>query len=621
MVKTCIINSLIYYMTKIKALFTEKPTSKMLKVFLAIVLIAFSFILIKSFKTEAQDVTQTVTTSVTIGNAAPYFSAGPNESAATVSTTTNPTAEGNDVTFEATAIDSNGQNYYLTVCSKAGIAPNKSADGAGTCNGEGAKEYCHSSSTASGTATSCTYTTLTSGQSGYPDPYTNPWYAYVCDANAETAACSSAAQGSGDSGSPFIVNHPPTLDTVNNTASANPGGSITWTTNANTKDVDQHNVTLVVCKSNSLESNGTCTAGDWCTSSPALSNPSCTYNIPSVAADATGIKGYVFLIDIHKTPHSTTPTETTFAINNVAPTVSNVKLNSEGAITLTTKAIKNVPVTLTVEDNNGCATTEVTSVVAYVYRSGVGSTNCNTTTHHDTNYCYTAINCTQDTGSCTGGASATYTCQVPMQYYADPTVANTVFAGQYWIATVTATDDDNATGTASSTSQDAVVNSLLAFDVSDNDNPNTVVAEINYGSLGVGEIADATALPQRLYTIPTGNVGLDQKHHSAYPNMCTDFHTCSGGTPIPIGKQRYALSAIAYNHTDTTALTGTATEVEINVPKINAGTITHKSTWWGIQIPAGTIAGTYTGQNIITAVVDETTGRWGLPAGEAYNKP
>jgi len=70
-----------------------------------------------------------------------------------------------------------------------------------------------------------------------------------------------------------------------------------------------------------------------------------------------------------------------------------------------------------------------------------------------------------------------------------------------------------------------------------------------------------------------------------------------------------------------TALTTTAVEVELNVPKINAGTITHKSTWWGIQIPFGIIAGTYTGQNIITAVVDETTNRWGLPTGEAYAKP
>jgi len=593
-------------MSNIKALLTEKPASKAFKVFLAIVLIAFSFILIKSFKTEAQE-TRNVTTKVTIGNAAPAFTTGPAESPA--STTTNPTTPGNDVTFTATATDSNGQNYYLTVCSVAGITA--STTGAGTCSGTDAKEYCHSSSTASGSQASCAYTTLTSADAGYPDPYTNPWYAYVCDADGTAPSCSSAGQGTGDSGSPFIVNHAPSFTAISNDSPANPGESITWTATAS--DVDSNNLTLLVCKTNSM-TNGACDGGAWCTSTPASSNPTCAYNVPAVAADGDNT-AYVFVVDSHGTAATGVAqgTQSNFTISNVAPVVSNVKLNNEGAITLVTKTVTNVPVTLTVEDNNGCSTTEVTSVVAYVYRSGVGSTNCDAAGEHNTNYCYTAISCTQDAGSCTTGASATYTCQVPMQYYADPTTTDTLFPTQYWIATVTATDDDSATHTLSSTAQ-VDVNALLAFDVSDN--TTTIVAEINYGSLGVGEIANTTTLPQRLYTIPAGNVGLDQKHHSVEANMCTNFPTCTGGTPIPIGQQHYALTAVAYS--GGTALTSTATEIELNVPKINAGTITNGSTWWGIQIPSATIPGTYTGQNTITSVMDETTSRWGLPAGEAY---
>ena len=42
-----------------------------------------------------------------------------------------------------------------------------------------------------------------------------------------------------------------------------------------------------------------------------------------------------------------------------------------------------------------------------------------------------------------------------------------------------------------------------------------------------------------------------------------------------------------------------------DVPKVNNGTVTTKTTFWGIQIPSGTLAGTYTGQNTITAVLGE----------------
>ena len=118
--------------------------------FLLIVLGLVTLFSTKAFKVEAQD-TDTVTTSVTVGNTAPSFTAGPAE--ATASTSTAPTAIGSSVTFNATAADANGENYYLIVCSTNSVTAGTSGN-APTC-AAGATTYCTSSSTASASAASC----------------------------------------------------------------------------------------------------------------------------------------------------------------------------------------------------------------------------------------------------------------------------------------------------------------------------------------------------------------------------------------------------------------------------------------------------------------------------------
>lgn len=567
-------------MSNIKALFSEKKMSRTLKVSIAIVVIAFSFVLIKSFKTAAQTpVSKQVTTRVTIGNAAPSFTSGPAE--ATASTADNPTAAGGTVTFNATATDSNGQSYYLIVCSVAGIDASTR-----NCTGTGAVQYCNTTTaTASGTATSCTYTATTTN-------FTNPWFAYVCDNDATAPACSDAAQGSGDSGSPFYVNHAPTFTAITNTSPADPGGSITWSATAS--DSDGNTVKLLVCRTANM-ANGVCTDGAWCESSSVSSDPSCTYNIPTVTPDGSNT-AYVFVVDQYDTPASGSSQGSTsnFTVNNVAPTVTTVSLNGGNAISLTESTTTNVPITATIVDRNGCSTTEITTVQAYAYRSGIGTAGCNATSNQNNNHCYTpnVITCTENAGSCNStNGSVNYTCTVPFQYYADPTYTNTPFAGQTWIGTVNVTDNNSATGTASSTG--VQMNPLLAFNITD---------EINYGSLGVGQIADNVYLPQELVTTPTGNVGLNQSHLGT--QMCTNYPTCTGDTPIPVGQQRYGTTATT-NYSDGTTLTTTAATVNILVPKVTDHTqpIPTRSTWWGIQIPSGIVAGTYTGQNTITSMM------------------
>ena len=137
------------------------------------------------------------------------------------------------------------------------------------------------------------------------------------------------------------------------------------------------------------------------------------------------------------------------------------------------------------------------------------------------------------------------------------------------------------------------MNSLVAFSVT-----NT----LEYGSLNV--LGKNDPLDKTLTTTATGNVGLDQSHHGA-ANMCTNFSTCTGGTPIPVGKQKYALAA-STAYSSATALTTSAVEVELNLAKPTSTTAVTKNTWWGIEIPSGTLPGEYTGENTITAIKGET---------------
>ena len=537
----------------------------------------------KVFKAEAQvnpDV-ETVATSVTVGNTAPSFTSGPAES--TASTATAPTGIDANITFNATATDANGENYYLIVCSTNSVTPGASG-GAPTC---GATTYCTSTSTASGTATSCSYTTKAT------DAWSNAWYAFVCDANTSLSSCSTSSQGTGDSGSPFFVNHAPTFTAISNNSPVNPGSNVTWTATAS--DSDGNTVKLLVCKRNAM-SGGACTGGAWCTSTAVASNPTCSYSVPTPNPDGSN-NAYVFVVDQHNlaATGATQGSNSAFTVNNVAPVVSNVTLNGGSAIDLVEASTKTVTVTATVTDNNGCASGEIASVYAYVYRSGIAYTNCDTLAEANENNCYPQVTCNVEAASCTGpgDASANYTCTINMQYFAEPTDTGTPYDAQNWLATVKATDNNSATHNLEvATGQE--VNSLTAFAIS----PGT----IDYGQLAV--LGRNDPLDKILTTTATGNVGLDQSHYGS-ANMCTNFSICSGGTPIPVGKQKYALAA-STAYASGTALTTTAVEVELNVPKPTSTTAVSKNTWWGIEIPNGTLPGVYEGQNTITAVKGET---------------
>ncbi len=528
----------------------------------------------------------TVTTSVTVGNSAPSISAGPTES--TESSSSNPTNVGSSVTWTVTASDSNSENYYLAVCSTDAITPTNG--GAPTCD---ATTYCVSNATASGAQATCSRTALVG------DAEVNNWYAFVCDGNSSAANCSSTGnQGSGATGSPFEVNHAPSFTVYAEDGPKNPGQSITFTSTASDSDTSSvaDTVTLIVCKTAGISGND-CDGGAsdrWCVSSASASNPSCSYSLPIPTADGA-ISAYGYVVDSHNfgSTSGTQGTDDAFTVNNIAPVVSAVSINSGSAIDLTEGTTTGVVLGATVTDNNGCSGGELPTVYGYAYRSDLTFAGCDTAGESDNNNCYAEVTCSVSGASCTGStdASADYTCTANIQYYADPTDTATEYPTSNWLSTVKATDDDAATHNTE-VSAGVEMNSLTALDIT---------ANINYGFLNIGEKNDP--LDKTTTITPTGNVGLDTELYGP-EYMCTDYPTCSGGT-IGVSYIKYALaSSTAY--ASGTSLSTSPTEVELNVPKDTTGSPTTKDIWWGIEIPIGTTPGTYTGANIVNAYKGET---------------
>ncbi len=568
--------------------------------FSIIAVFSIAFFVIKSFKVEAQTPDQeTIPTSVVVGNSPPTFTSGPAE--ATASTNTSPTSIGTTITFNATATEPNGESYYFIVCSTNSVVA--STTGAAPTCATGATTYCKGtiSAQASGVPATCTYDTVSG------NAWKNEWYAFVCDNNTNSAC--SMSQGSGGTGSPFYVNHPPSFDSISRSpASINPGGSITWTATASDSDVDENTslngTKLFVCKTQGITINGSnvsCDGGEWCHTSLTTGSPSCGSGTLDAPMEAKTYNAYVYILDYFNLEASggAQGTNSSFVVNNVAPTIANITLNGANTdITLTESTTKAVPITATVTDNNGCST--LSSVKAYLYRSGIGYSGganpCNASGASNGNHCYPEITCS--TSNCTG-TTATYSCTANMQYFADPTDTGSIFASENWLTTIKATDSGSlVTNTAISAGKD--VRKLIAFNIT----PKT----LEYGGVPAGT---SIPLTKALKTQATGNVGINQTHHadSTKNYMCTDFPTCSsapGTTRIPITNQQYSM---VYNtpYDSGTALSTTPTTVLLKIKKPTSPSVPQeKSVYWGIKVDSGTKVGTYQGQNIITAETSAT---------------
>jgi hypothetical protein len=549
-------------------------------VYITFGLIVFLVILLLSFKILVH--AETVTTSVTVGNSAPAFTAGPAESTASDGTT--PTNEGSNVTFQATATDSNAEDYYLAICKTDSVTAGV-AGAAPTCAGG---NWCITTATDSGVQASCSYTTVDG------DAQSNDWYAFVCDNNSSSASCSTPGNiGSGGTGSPFKVNHDPGFSAITDdggtgaNSGADPGGTMTFTATASDTDNDtvQDTVKLVVCADTSGATASGCSGTQICASSNTGSNPSCQINIAAVAPDTT-VNYYAYVFDSHSFASLSNYRTGAYVINNVAPVVSSVTLNGAANISIPEGSTLNVPVTATVDDANSCQ--DISTVETSLYRSAIGYGLCDTNAEDDDNNCYAQVTCSVSGATCSGSTDETadYTCTVVVQYHADPTDAQSAYPAQNWLNTVNAIDDDAATDNLEVSAGVEVV-SLAALDVT---------GSINYGSLDVGQKNDPL---DKITTVTgTGNVGIDSELSGT--NM-----TDGGSGVIGVGYQKHAL-ATATAYASGTALTTSSTEYELNVLKTtSSGSPATKNIWWGLEIPTGIPPGVYSGQNTVLAYLGE----------------
>jgi len=382
----------------------------------------------------------------------------------------------------------------------------------------------------------------------------------------------------------FTMASPPKFTDFSATSPVNPEAQVTFTATAS----DTNNITLVVCKTPGVTGTA-CDGGDtdtFCTSTPTLSNPSCTYTVPVSPAETVYVYPYVF--DVTNLPADSTLQGSTqsFTISNVAPTVTNITLNNGNPITLETNTTKAVTITADVVDANGCG--DISSVYSYTYRSDIGYTGCDVSTKANGSYCYPEIECTAVAETCEPlpDKTAKYTCTVNLKHYADPTDANTQYSTENWLTSVKAIDSGSASYRAEVTTG-IEVNSLNAF---------TITKPLEYGELFPGDIINPLS---KITTISSaGNTGLD--HYISGTDMtCTDNILCSN-SPLPATAQKYSLSA-STTYTSGTTLTTTPVLNSTHLAKQTTDTSTTRNIWWGVEIPLGTKPGEYYGLNTITA--------------------
>ena len=262
------------------------------------------------------------------------------------------------------------------------------------------------------------------------------------------------------------------------------------------------------------------------------------------------------------------------ADSNSAPVASAVSIDSGAAsVTLNEGTTKNVVCSGTVTDADGFA--DITSVKADLFRTGVGIGSATDNNNH-----YQESGDSECVPSGGSGTSETYTCTISVQYYADPTDTGSPNSADNWTCTLTPTD---ATEEGTAASDTIEMNSSIALSVSE--------TNITYGTVNAN--TDTGATNQTITVENTGNRDID-------PQL-SGTNMISGGDSIAVGQQEY--SATTFTYSAGTDLSASATTLDITLPQpTNDVTPTIQDTvYWGLGVPGGTPAGTYTGSNTVTA--------------------
>jgi len=583
---------------------TKKTIQKLILASLLVVVAVFSVNLLMSYV-----IADTVNTSVTVGNSTPTITGNVVESVA--STQAAPTDVGLGVTFQGTANDSNGDQYYMIICDATGASPGD--DAAPSCTGDA---WCTSTATASDAEASCTHTTLIG------DAESNAWFAYACDklATALSPACSTVNQGTGDPGSPFETNHAPAFTVANTDDSTpNPNTLVTWTTIASDPDSSgSDTVSLYVCSTASFTGGASpaCGGTELCSQLNQASDPTCGYT--SLRPDAA-YGAFTYIVDSHGFVSAgvAQAEDNSFTVNNVAPSVAAGTItlkdtDGSGDLTLSTSQgeTQNFTVEFIVTDDNSCDSNEISSAVMHARLSSVAQASCDDNGEDDTDSCYafaqagTGGSCVQDTSidDCTGTTDTTvgWKCTFPLNYNTEPTVALSTQAADVWRVAIQATDNNSAASTLTDDTGSVEMGQFLSYAF-------TAGTPVAYGTVGVGDDSSEQTVTMQ----SRGNIGLDMElsgGNSGGDGMCVaDYPTCAGNK-IAIAKQVYNLSA-AGGWSGGAALAYSASEVEMNVNKPASGALTPTgNVYMYLQIPAAQGAGLYAGEAVLAGVTSESAG-------------
>lgn len=514
-------------------------------------------------------------------NTAPAFSVNPSDDGSATST---PTSFGDNVTFSATAIDPENDNYYLAVCQTGSITPGN--DGPPVCNGG---SWCISGLASSTAEATCDYNAATSSE-------TLNWHAFVCDkwAGVGVAKCSAASQGGwgDDNDSPFNINHRPTFTSIiTQNDNQDPGSTFNIVTVSADTDTagGADTLYLYVCRVDSASFSG-CSGGAGntvcqilATSSP---NAACAY-ADTAPTPATTTVYYGFIYDNHGLAASANSASSSYTINNVAPTLGSLVLNNGQPITLN---IKGAPdklvqtINSSVTDPNGCDTGLV-SAVASVYMSNVsGGYNCTA----DTNDCYQigVSGCVKSACSGDDDSTATITCSADLKYYAVPT-DNTAPGNPWepytWTSRIQVYDGANYVATGSAAVELATGRAL---DVNEAwiDFGSNLFAGQNTGSVN----QTTTVMNISNSPVDTNLAGIDM---SGIPS----------GT-LAVGNQEWNLTGFTW--ASGTDLTLAGEDVDIGIKRATSSNDSFKYVYWGIGIPFGSDSSVYEGRNEFTPISD-----------------
>jgi len=578
----------------------------------AIFSIAFLF---NAGKNEIQKVAaQTATTTLTVLNTPPQWTNLAVEEF--VSSTSSPTNSGSEISWVGTGTDANDQNYYLLVCSTA-TAPTPINAGAPRCT-DGVQWAVSPVASSGVQARAATTTTQVAPFSGE----ILSWFAWICDSDPVNARCNSTfSQGTNaTNSSPFVVNFRPVFTSFTNNGPVIPGGTLTFTTvssdSSNFKPGPDF-LYLYVCSTASFTVSTLTCGGQLLASTTGTftSNTEAAFQI-TIPTQDTSYNAFGFLVDQwgHAAQAGAQGSNAPYVVNNVAPSINGaqISLNGGNNIVLTVPAGETTGFTLsyTVNDNNSCLAfgggAELTNYNIAIHRSGIATTTCNGSAgSYNPNNCYSSgvatttwnLSCTRDVATCAGASDVNevWNCTFPLWFLTDSTASFSQFDAQQWVATVAAIDNNNATGTRTTSSIGVDVGSLQTFDL--------LTAEIAYGALEPGQ---ASAQNATATVVATGNTGINQSLEG-FP-MCTGFNfalnpnVCgpvfNPANTIPDNQQQF--SSTTFAHGFGIQLSSTTDQLlELRVPKTTSTTnLSRGVVHWAIFVPTAiTVAGAYSGLN------------------------